>query len=67
MNLRSFDELKEYVSSTLAVYMSFMVFNITQNIMTQYFVTSSSKGVGVSLLSTAQSHAALLKGRSSWR
>lgn len=47
ISLRSLNELKEHVNSTLAAGMSFMIFNIKQNIIIQYGVTSSSTGVGL--------------------
>lgn len=46
VSLRSFCELEEYVNPALALCMSFMVFNIKQNIIIQYDMTSSSTGVG---------------------
>lgn len=46
VSLRSFRELEEYVNPALALCMSFMVFNIKQNIIIQYDMTSSSTGVG---------------------
>ena len=46
-----------------AVYMSFMVFNITHNIIAQDCVTSLSRGVGLVALEIVQTHEAVLTGK----